>query len=366
MLTPQDREFGDLITRLIRKQNLNRETARTAFKLILSDTVTAMQQGAFLAALAAKGETEDEVAGGWEAIYELDTTKVKLNGGGPVVDNSGTGMDTFKTFNISTAASLIAAAAGVRMARHGARAITSVCGTVDMAEALGVDVECDAQTVADSIETVGIGLFNGMSAQIHPMALGRILANISFGSTLNIAASLANPARPRVGVRGVWAKTMIEPVVRVMQAIGYQRALVIHGAIDGSELGMDEASVCGTTHGAELTADGEIKPFCLRPEALRLDLQDAGRLTPAPDIGDEARRFVALLSGRTNGARRHAAILNAGLIFYAAGQTTTIEHGVRQADEVLQSGAALTMLGDWVQSQNRTPDQGLARLQQHM
>ena len=178
MLTSSDREFGAQIMRLIQKKDMEREAAREAFTVLVQNGTTAMQQGAFLAALSAKGETEQEVAGCWDAIYGLDTNKVTVAQPERVVENSGTGMDTFKTYNISTASAVLAAAGGVPMARHGARAITSVCGTVDMAEALGVDVECSVSQVARSISKANIGLFNGMSAQTHPAALGRILAQI--------------------------------------------------------------------------------------------------------------------------------------------------------------------------------------------
>ena len=132
----QDKSFGKRITRLIDKADMTRNESRDAFTRILQNETTPMQQGAFLAALCAKGETAQEVAGAWEAIYQLDTTKVTTDDNDLLVENSGTGMDTFKTFNISTAAAIVAASAGVRMARHGARAITSVCGTVDMAESV--------------------------------------------------------------------------------------------------------------------------------------------------------------------------------------------------------------------------------------
>lgn len=250
-----NKEFGALITRLIQKENLTRQEARQAFTTVLNNETSQMQQGAFLAALTAKGETAMEVAGSWEAIYDLDTTKVSMGPDLALVENSGTGMDTFKTYNISTAASIIAAAGNIPMARHGARAITSLCGTVDMAEALGVDVECRADLVAKSIETSGIGQFNGMSPHIHPNALGRILSQIFFGSTLNIAASLANPALPAIGVRGVYSKGMILPVANVMREIGYKSAIVLHGCVDDSPLGMDEASICGITHCARVSGN---------------------------------------------------------------------------------------------------------------
>jgi anthranilate phosphoribosyltransferase len=362
MLTEKDRRFGGYITRLIRKENLSREESMDAFSAVINDETTEMQQGALLATLTAKGETAEEVAGVWEAIYELDTQKVRLNGQFPLVENSGTGMDTFKTFNISTAASILGAAGGIRMARHGARAITSVCGTVDMAEALGVDVECSADMVAGSIQKAGIGLFNGMSPNIHPRALGRILSKISFGSTLNIAASLANPAMPQFAVRGVYAKAQILPVVNVMKAIGFKRALVLYGAIDDSPLGMDEASVCGTTYCAELTTNGDIQEFTFRPSDFGLGAYAPSELSTIPDITTEARRFVALITGRETGVRTEAVLLNAGLLFYVTGKAETIAGGIELAAASLSDGSAYKTLEEWVAAQNRQPQLGLERL----
>lgn len=310
-----NKEFGTLITRLIQKENFTRNEAKQAVVSVLKNEITDMQQGAFLAALTSKGETKEEVAGSWEAIYDLDTTKVTLHGI-KTVDNSGTGMDTFKTFNISTAASIIAAAGGIPMARHGARAITSTCGTVDMAEALGVDVECTADIIVKSIETTGLGLFNGMSPHIHPMALGRILSQIYFGSTLNIAASLANPALPSIGVRGVYSQQMILPVANVMKEIGYKNAIVLHGTIDASDKGMDEASVCGITHCASFSEKEDINEFTIDPKKLGL----------------------------------------------AADQATTLEDGIEQATRLLESGTAFQTLEKWVSVQNTDPEKGLAKL----
>jgi anthranilate phosphoribosyltransferase len=359
-----DRNFGRVITRLIHKEDLSRCEAHEAFCLMLEDRVSAMQQGAFLAALRAKGETEQEVAGSWEAIYALDTTKVKGFDHGTLVENSGTGMDTFKTFNISTAAAIVAAADGVVMARHGARAITSFCGTVDMAEALGVDVECDVAFVSRSIAEANIGLFNGMSAHVHPQALGRILSQIHFGSTLNIAASLANPALPRLAVRGVYDRIMILPVIRVMKAIGYRRAIVFFGGIDRSTKGMDEASVCGTTWCAELTADGQIHEYTLHPTQVGFNIHPPEKLAPEKDREKEARRFVDLIQGRENGdgARRQALLLNAALIYQVAGRAADLEEGIALAASAIDNGKAFATLKRWVGLQNRQPEVGLARL----
>ncbi len=355
--------FGQLITNLIQKQDLSRKEAKQAFVTILNNETTDMQQGAFLAALTAKGETRQEVAGSWEAIYELDTTKVSVQTTAPIVDNSGTGMDTFKTFNISTIASIIAAAGGVPMARHGARAITSMCGTVDMAESLGVDVDCTADVVRKSIETAGIGLFNGMSPNIHPMALGRILSQIHFGSTLNIAASLANPALPTIGVRGVYSKEMIVPVAQVMKEIGYKNSVVLYGSVGDTDMGMDEASVCGTTHAARFFNNGEIEEFSITPDAFGMGTHPHEDLQPVSDIASESKRFVALLNNKESGARKEAALLNAGLIFYAAGQSVSIESGIEKAAQMLESGKAFNTLEKWIKSQSTDPAKGLKKLE---
>ena len=357
-----NRDFGLVITRLIQNENLSRNDAKQAFTTVLNNETTDMQQGAFLAALTAKGETRQEVAGAWEAIYDLDTTKVDINKDLALVENSGTGMDTFKTFNISTAASIIAAAGGIPMARHGARAITSVCGTVDMAEALGVDVECTADIVAQSIESTGLGLFNGMSPHIHPMALGRILSQIYFGSTLNIAASLANPALPAIGVRGVYSRQMIQPVAQVMQEIGYTSAIVLPGAINNSDKGMDEASVCGITHCARILGDTDIEEFIIDPKKLGLSVQDPYELSPEKDIAAESKRFAALLSNKEQSARKDAALLNAGLIFFASQKADTVEQGIELAAGILESGKAFETLQAWVKAQNTDPEKGLATL----
>lgn len=217
------RDFGSKVDALIKGQDLTRAEAGDLFRQILNNEQPDLQQGAFLAAITAKGATPQEIAGIWEAIYEIDTVKVHPDVSGPLAENCGTGMDSIKTFNISTAASIVAAADGIRMAKHGARAITSKCGAVDILETLGVDVECDVSLVKRSIEEAGIGIFNGMSGKVHPQALYRILSQIRFGTVLNIAGSLANPALPTYGVRGVYSKEMVLPIAKAMKEIGYKR-----------------------------------------------------------------------------------------------------------------------------------------------
>lgn len=356
----KNKAMGQIVTRLINKENLSQQESYAAFCQVLGSEVSDMQQGAFLAALTAKGETAAEVAGGWKAVYELDTKKVAV-GDLAIVDNCGTGMDSFKTFNISTAASLVAATGGVTIARHGARAITSSCGTVDMVEALGVDVECSVELVAKSIARAGIGLFNGMSQEVHPMALGRILSQICFGSPLNIAASLAHPALPKIAVRGVYSPALLLPVAEVMQAIGYTDALVIYGGIDGSAQGMDEASVCGTTSGVRLQ-NGVLSQFSFQPEDCGLPSHRPETLIPDGDRNTAAVKMYQLLAGVGDAARLDAVILNSALVFFVKGMVVTISEGVEKSREILLSGQAVATLARWVEVQNSDPSAGLKRL----
>jgi len=358
----KDKKFGEKITKIINKQDLDRNEAKEMFSQVLLNEQTDMQQGAFLAALVAKGETIDEISGSWEAIYEFDTVKVNVETDQPVVENCGTGMDSLNTFNISTAASIVASAAGIRMAKHGARAITSSCGTVDILEALGVDVECEPDIVKNSIEKAGIGIFNGMSPKVHPKALGRILSNIFFGTTFNISASLANPALPRYGVRGVYLKDLVKPVTQVMKEIGYIKALVVHGLSEDGTKGMDEASIVGENYVSELKEDGEIISYTFKPEDIGIKRADDRSLLPSNNIEEEALSLIRILSGKEKGPRFDIVCLNAALIFKLMDVSSDIERGYDKAKEVISSGTAIEKLEDWVKEQNTNPHIGIDKL----
>lgn len=358
------KQFGEAINRLMTGENLSCRETRGFFAQILESSQSEIHQGAFLAAITAKGPVPGEIAGAWQAIYDLDTVKEAPAVRTPVVDNCGTGMDGFKTFNISTAAAIVAAAGGVCLARHGARAITSRCGTVDLCEALGIDVECPAEIVRQSIERAGIGLFNGMSGQTHPRALFRILSQMQFGSILNIAASLANPANPRYGVRGVYAAEMVVPVAETMREIGFRRAIVFHGKSGNGRGGLDELSPVGENLLAELHESGEIVTATLDPVAA--GLPPSLRLEEIAGGGDprrEARRLLALFRGAERGALYETVCLNTAPIFKVSGRVEELRAGVDKAREVIDSGMALEKLKQWVRTQNREPASGTRRLE---
>ena len=358
------RYFGSMVDALIRGQSLTRDEANDLFKQILKNEQPDLQQGAFLAAITAKGATAEEIAGIWEAIYEVDTLKVHPDVQGPLVENCGTGMDTIKTFNISTAASIVAAAGGIIMAKHGARAITSKCGAVDILETLGVDVECDVGLVKRSIEKAGIGIFNGMSGKVHPSALYRILSQIRFGTILNIAGSLANPALPVYGVRGVYSQNMVLPIAEAMREIGYKRAFVVHGRSLDDIRGMDELSTLGRTYVAELTEDGIIGEYTISSEDLGVTKADESSLLHQGDRFEEAIKLLRVLSGVDKGSRREIVCLNASPLLCITDNAGDLIEGMDKAADIIDSGKPIKKLRAWVAEQNSDPSPRLEMLEE--
>lgn len=344
--------FGASVDALIRGEHIGRQRTREMFREVLLNQQPDLQQGAFLAALTSAKPTPEEIAGAWEAIYEIDTAKARPEVDGYLVENCGTGMDRIKTFNVSTLASVVAAAGGVRMAKHGARAITSKCGIVDMAETLGVDVECDVSVVKRSVEVAGIGLFNGMSAKVHPQALYRILSQIRFGTILNVAGSLANPASPEVGVRGVYSRELVMPLANTMREMGYRKGIVAHGLDGSGERGMDELSTLGTSIIAEFHEDGEVSCYEITPRKLGLTVGNENDILSTLDRDEESLRFIRVLLGREKGSRRDMVALNTAPILYLNGDACSLEEGVAKALDILEGGRGFDKLKDWVKAQN--------------
>lgn len=355
------RDFGSKVAALIGGKNLTREEVKEMTRQVLLDEQSELQQGAFLAALTAKKATPEEIAGCWEAIYEYDTVKIAPMVPKPLVENCGTGMDVIKTFNISTAAAVVAAAGGAYMAKHGARAITSKCGAVDIAEAMGVDVECDPKVVKKSIERAGIGLFNGMNPKIHSL-LARILSRIRFGSILNISASLANPTLPCYGVRGVYSKDLVAPVAQIMREIGYKRAIVFHGLNEDGTKGMDEVSTLGETFIAELHESGEIITYTVIPEDFGIQRPSERDLLPAMDRKKESLNFLRVLGGKYRGPKYEIVCLNTAPILYLVALAKTLKEGFNIAKEIIEAGRAIDKLRDWVREQNPNPEIGKKKL----
>ena len=360
MSEEQIKAFGATIQRLINKDSLSEEEAYRAFQEILTNQQPDLQQGACLAALVSKGETVEEIAGAWRAIVDFDTVDVSDNMPEDLFENSGTGMDSLKTFNVSSAAAIVAASCGVNMARHGARALTSFCGTVDILESIGLDVESDVSVIENSIRETGIGLFNGMSPKIHPSALGRILSQIRFGSTLNIAASLANPAKPSLGLRGVYSAEMVPLAADIMPRVGYRRGMVVHGSDSRKDGGMDEISITGTTLMQEFTSGSESRTEQISPEDMGLESARFEDIATTGNLQDERLRFVKVIAGTEHDACIDFTAINAAAILYLADKAASMKDGVQQSLKAISDGHALTKLRSWIASQNTDPQNGLA------
>jgi anthranilate phosphoribosyltransferase len=231
-----------------------------------------------------------------------------------------------------------------------------------MLEALGVDVECDVSVVKRSIETAGIGIFNGMSPKVHPTALGRILSQIRFGTILNISASLANPALPKIGARGVYSKEMLMPTVEVMKDIGFQRAMVFHGLNDQGTKGMDEMSTLGRTMVVELGKTGAISAYQVTPKDLGIAVARESDLLVSSDRDAEVLRFLRLLSGQEAGPRQDIVCLNAAPVLCMMGHADGLKAGVERARSLIENGKAFGKLQDWIKAQNADPSAGMERL----
>lgn len=356
------RRFGAVVARLIARENITRAEARECWRQICEEEQPDLQQGAFIAALKAKPETPEEVAGTFEALYEMDTTKVQVHTPEPLIDNCGTGADSLKTFNISTGAAIVAAACGVYVVRHAARAISSNCGAIDVVEALGVNVESAPDLPKRSIEQAGICAWNAFLPSIHPKTLGRVLSQIRFGSTINIVGPLLNPTMPQYKVMGVATPDMIDIEVRTLRELGFKRAFVMHGLDEASGRGMDELSTLGQSHVAELFPDGSIQRSEINAQSLGLAPARFEDLASTRDVHENALRLLGVILGKDTGPRADIVCLNAAPVLYVMGKVKDLGEGIAMARHALQNGKALEKLRHWVTAQNINPADGLSIL----
>lgn len=357
------RKFGAIVVRLTRGENITREEARECWKQICEEEQSDLQQGGFIGALKAKPETPEEVAGTFEALYEYDTLKVEVKTPEPLIDNCGTGADTLKTFNISTGAAIISSGLGLYVVRHAARAISSNCGAIDVIEALGVNVESAPELPKKSIEKAGICAWNAFLPTVHPKTLARVLSQIRFGSAINLVGPLLNPTKPTFKVMGVPSQEMIEIEVKTLRELGLKRAFVMHGLDDTSGKGMDEVSLLGTTHVAELYEDGRIENYTITPEDFGLARAKYEDIASSREVEKDALTLLRILAGKDTGCRRDIVCLNAAPLLYITGKAKDLKEGFAQAKAGLANGQALKKLRDWVSWQNEKPEDGLPILE---
>jgi len=355
------RAFGAIVGRLIRKEDISRAETKECWRQICAEEQPDLQQAAFMAALRAKPETLEEVAGTFDALFEYDTVKIDIDTPQPLIDNAGTGADTLKTFNISSAAAIVAAACGLYVVRHCARAVSSNCGAVDVVEALGVGVECAPAVAKRSVEEVGICVLPPTAA-LHPKTLFRLISQIRFGTTINLVGPLVSPARPSYKVMGVASLEMIDLEARLLRELGFKRAFVMHGLDAAGDGGIDELSTLGLTHIAELKPDGSIERSVVTPEQFGLRRAAYEDVASSRDVQLEALKLLRVIAGADDGPRQDIVCLNAAAMLYLMGRAKDLGEGTEMARAAIGDQRALQKLRDWVACQNAAPEAGLATL----
>ena len=325
-----------ILARLIARESLAGAEVEALIGRIVDGRVPDTMVAALLAALAAKGETIDEIAGAARALRAR--VRAVAHRCAEVLDTCGTGGDGCGGFNVSTAAALVASAGGATVAKHGNRAISSRSGSADVLAALGVEIEVEPEVSARQLETLGIAFL--FAPLHHPAmkAVAPVRRALGVRTVFNLLGPLSNPAGARRQLLGVYAADRVEPVARVLAALGSDHALVVHGRD-----GLDEITTTAPTLVAEVEA-GRIRSY-------EIDAADLGLPAARPDLlaggspEENARRLELVLAGG-HGALGDLIAANAGAALYVAGRAADLRAGVARAREVLASGAALDKLGE--------------------
>jgi len=328
--------IADLVKKAADRQDLSADEAHAAMSEIMTGEATPVQIAAFLVAMRMKGETVDEVTA-FARVMRAHALPVTITRR-PVVDTCGTGGDDIKTFNVSTAAAFVAAGAGVVIAKHGNRSVTSKCGSADVLEALGIKFDLPPDKVAQCVDNIGIGFM--FAPAYHPAMkhAAPVRRELGLRTVFNALGPLTNPAMADAQVVGVYRPEMTELHARALRNLGSKRAYVVHGAG-----GLDELSTFGETRVTELR-DGDVKTYHVMPEDVglaRARPEEIQGRTPA----ENARTLMAVLEG-DKGAARDIVVLNAAAAIAAGGRADTLTEAIPVAEQSLDSGAALGKLNE--------------------
>jgi len=324
------------------RQDLTGEQMQAVMKTIMTGGASQAQIGGFLVGLRMKGETVEEIAAAARVMREL-ATPVKVQGD-HLVDTCGTGGDAAHTFNISTTSAFVVAAAGGRVAKHGNRSISSKCGSADILEAAGVNLNLTAEQVATCVQEAGVGF---MFAPAHHSAMKHAIGprkEMGVRTIFNVLGPLTNPAGAPNQVIGVFADSWVEPLAQVLGQLGSRHVLVVH-----SRDGLDEISIGAPSKVAELK-DGQVRVFEITPEQFGMTPTDIGVLK-VETVDASLAMMKNVLSGQPGPARDIVA-LNAGAALYAAGVAGDLAAGVRLAGETLAQGKAMAKLEQLVAISN--------------
>ena len=335
----------EAIVKIVNKEDLTYEEAYTVMNEIMSGETSPTQNAAFLAALStksAKAETTDEIAGCAAAMRDHAT---KVDTGMDVMEIVGTGGDNAQSFNISTTSALVAAAGGVKIAKHGNRAASSNSGTADCLEALGVNIDQSPSRCVEMLREAGMCFFFAQKYHTSMKYVGAIRRELGFRTVFNILGPLTNPASPTRQLLGVYDEYLVEPLAQVLINLGVKRGMVVYGQDK-----LDEISMSAPTKICEIK-DGWFKTYTITPEQFgftRCTKADLRGGTPA----ENAQITRDILSGAT-GPMRNAVLMNAGAALYLYGKADSLKSGIALAAELIDSGAALKTLEKVIEVSNR-------------
>jgi len=326
-------------------QKLSRDEAEAAFDIIMSGEATPTQIGGFLMALRVRGESVDEIAG---AVCSMRGRMTPVEAPAGAIDIVGTGGDASGTYNISTCSAFVVAGAGVPVAKHGNRALSSKSGAADALKALGVNIDLKPDKITECIGTAGIGFMFAPNHHAAMRHVGPSRVELGTRTVFNLLGPLCNPASVKHYMLGVFAKEWVEPIAEVLGSLGAESAWVVHGTF-GDRNGIDEISSTGTTYIAELKG-GRVRSFQIEPVEFGIDpAEPEALLGGAPE--DNANALRAVLQGEL-GAFRDVVIMNAGAALMVAGKAALTEDGAKLARESIDSGRALKALERLVEVSN--------------
>jgi len=339
--------FKQSLEHVLAGRDLGNADMLTTMQQVMQGELTPVQIAGFLMALRAKGESIDEITAAAQVMRAL-STKVEIQDRTHLIDTCGTGGDGIQTFNVSTCAAFVAAAAGAKVAKHGGRSVSSTCGSADVLEALGVSVNLSAVQVAACVNEIGIGF---MFAPNHHSAMkyaAPVRRELGVRTIFNLLGPMTNPATATRQVMGVFDKNLTSKLAQVLQKLGSEHVLVVHGAD-----GMDEISFTGDTYVAELNVGknqennhGKISEFTVNPTQFGLSIHQLSAIQ-VQNAEESKTMILDVLSGKEhckNIAARDIVLMNAGAAIYVAGLATSFAQGIEKAGQVIDNGSALSKL----------------------
>lgn len=333
--------ISEAILSLSKKQDLSYETAEAVMHEIMTGEASPVQMSAYLTALSLKGETTDEITA---SASGMRSHCIRLLHDVDALEIVGTGGDHANTFNISTTAAIITAAAGVPVAKHGNRSASSQCGAADVLEALGVNINISPEKSAELLKNIGICFLFAQNYHIAMKYVAPIRRELAIRTVFNILGPLTNPAGAKMELMGVYDRELVEPLAQVLCNLGVKSAMVVHG-----DDGLDEISLRAYTFVCEVK-DGWVRSYTITPEQFgfeRCEKQDLQGGIPS----ENAEILRAVLDGQ-KGAKRNAAVLNAAAAMVVSGKYESIEVAVKIAEDVIDNGKAKSKLDEFIRCSN--------------